>query len=169
MFASDYAYLLRDWSETKVGMDGQGRFYVGNEGLCNTVRFDSESRYPDLTKSQGVLGFNRANGALYVHLERGREARIALSDAAPKGPYLSKFTHPVKNWKAAPDILTWETEGQGPVYLELSGLNPASQYRIEAGSIESVVSTNSQGTLVWQSQFDGYRVKRNVRVRKVTK
>lgn len=169
MYASDYAMLLRDWSETKVGTDSEGRYYIANDGICNTVRFDSENRFPDLTRSKGVLGYNRANGALYVHLSGTGEARIALTEAAPKGPYVTRFTHPIKNWTATPDILTWETEGQGPVHLELSGLPPASQYRIQAGTIESVVSTNSQGTLVWKSQFDGYRVKRNVRVRKVTK
>lgn len=169
MFASEYAKLLRDWTETKIGTDASGRYYIANSGLCNTVRFDAENRYPDLTKSQGVVGFNRANGALYVHLAGTGAARIALTESAPKTPYISKFTHPVKSWSTTPELLTWETEGQGPVHLELSGLIPASQYRIEAGSIESIVSTNSQGTLVWKSQFDGYRVKRKVRVRKVTK
>lgn len=169
MFASDYAEILRDWTETEIGKDQSGRFYVKNEGICDTVRFDKDKRYPDLAKSVGVIGFNRYNDDLYVHLDGSGEARIALTDTPPKGPYVVRYTHRVHNWKATPELITFDTEGQGPVHLELTGLVPASSYRIEAGSIEGVASTDAQGTLVWESQYDGYRVKRKVRIRKVTK
>ena len=167
MFASDYAYLLRDWTETKIGKDSQGRFYVANSGLCNTVRFDNDNRYPDLKNSRGVVGFNRHNGALYIHTDGSGEARIAFTETPPTQPFIEQYSHSIKNWKASPDAVSFNTEGQGPVHLKMGGLIPASQYRIEAGSLEGTVSSNSQGVLEWNSRYDGYRTSRQVRIRKV--
>jgi polysaccharide biosynthesis protein PelA len=167
MFASEYADLLRDSLETKMGTDSQGRFWLSNSGLNSTVRFDNESRYPDLDGSTGVIGFNRANGALYVHLDGRGEAHIALTEQPTQRPYLVRFTQRVKQWKAGKTDITFTAEGQGPAYLQIGNLVPSSPYRIETDSLEATLRTDGQGTLIWQGRFDGYQKSHPVRIRKV--
>lgn len=166
MFASEYANLLEDALETKIGTDSEGRSWIRNKGLAATMRFDRESRYPDLVKSTGVVGFNRANGDLYVHLDGSGEARVALTEQPPQQPYLGQFTHPVTGWRASKELVEFQTRGQGPVYLSIKNLAPSSSYRIETDSEQSVVKADDQGKIEWRGRFDGYRKSQIVRIRK---
>ncbi|MFA5504267.1 MAG: hypothetical protein WC423_02505 [Vulcanimicrobiota bacterium] len=168
IFASQYAEILRDALQTRTGIDSSGRYWLSNQGIHRTLRLDNTTRYPDLAASQGVLGFNRTNGALYVHLDASGEARVALTDTPPQKPYLERFTHRIKDWKATSDLVTFVAEGQGPAHLSIRNLAPSSNYRIETRSGETSVQTDAQGTLIWQGRFDGYRQQQPVRIRKAT-
>ena len=168
MFASDYAELLADALETKTGRDSAGRYWLSNKGTQRTMRLDSEKRFPDFAASQGVIGFNRANEDLYIHLDGTGEARVALTETPPTVPYLERFTHPANNWKASKERVSFVSKGQGPVYLSIRNLLPSSEYRIETGTEETSVRTDAQGTLVWKGRFDGYRKSHSVTIRKAT-
>lgn len=168
MFASEYAAVLQDALESKLGIDGQGRHWLSNAGLTATMRFDKETRYPDLDKSVGVLGFNKVNQDLYVHLDGSGEARVALTETPPKRVYLQRFTHRTKDWRASKDVVSFTASGQGPAHLRIGNLVPSSSYRIETESGEATARTDAQGSLVWQGRFDGYRKSHPVRIRKVT-
>lgn len=167
MFASEYADLLRDYLETKVGTDSQGRIYMANSGRANTLRLDNDKRYPDFSKSQGVIGFNRVNDDLYLHLDGKGEARLALTTTPPTSPYLEKFTHTVKDWTATPAAISFTASGQGPVHLVIRNLAPSADYRIAIRSAEATVRTDEKGTLVWRGRFDGYRQSFPIRIGKV--
>lgn len=169
MFASEYIELLRDTLETKMGVDQQGRYFMRNRGEDATMRFDQTNAYPDMDKSQGVIGFNRANGDLYVHLDGTGEARVALTDQAPAGPYLVRYTQRISNWSISKDAVSFTSYGQGPAYLELANLSPSSSYRIETTSGERTVRTDASGTLTWSGRFDGYRKSHPFSIRKVSK
>ena len=132
------------------------------------MRLDSEKRFPDFAASQGVIGFNRANEDLYIHLDGTGEARVALTETPPTVPYLERFTHPANNWKASKERVSFVSKGQGPVYLSIRNLLPSSEYRIETGTEETSVRTDAQGTLVWKGRFDGYRKSHSVTIRKAT-
>lgn len=168
MFASEYAEILKDTMETKLGRDSQNRYWLSNRGKSVTMRFDDEARFPDLQKSVGVIGFNRANDSLYVHLDGRGEARVALSEQRPSQPYVERFTHRIKDWKAAKGSISFTADGQGPAYLRIGNLIPSSSYRIDAGSGEATVRTDAQGWLEWTGRFDGYDQSHQVRLRKVT-
>jgi hypothetical protein len=166
MFASEYTQVLRDALETKIGVDGSGRYWMKNTGNARTIRMDKEPRFPDFTNSKGIIGFNRVNGDLYLHLDGTGETLLALTDAAPAGPYLERFTQRANNWRVQADGVSFEAEGQGPVHLSIRNLDVSSPYRIETDLEEATVRTDEQGTLVWTSRFDGYGEKHPIRIRK---
>lgn len=168
LFASEYAQILKDALETKLGVDSQGRMWVSNSGRNLTVRLDKEVRHPDLGASSGVIGFYRVNDDLYVHLDGSGEARIALTPTPPTTTYLARFTHRAKDWRASKEEVTFTALGQGPAHLSVANLIPSSPYRIEIDSRETIVRTNEQGVLTWQGRFDGYRQPHPFRIRKVT-
>ncbi len=167
MFASDYVDILRDALETRLGTDSQGRAWISNRGFNATVRFDNEARFPDFAASEGIIGFNRLNDALYVHLDGKGEAAIALTDQPPKVPYLVRFTQRIKDWKASESAVSFVADGQGPAFLEMANLVPSSSYRIQTDSLETTLRTDGQGRLIWQGRFDGYHKLHRVQLRKV--
>jgi polysaccharide biosynthesis protein PelA len=168
MFASEYAEVLADALRTKIGLDSSGRFWMSNNGVLRTMRIDKEDRYPDFASSQGIIGFNRANDDLYVHLDGSGEARVTLTETPPKVPYLERFTHRIKDWKASEAGVSFVASGQGPAHLTIRNLKPSSEYRIESDSEEASVRTDAQGTLVWTGRFDGYRTSHPMTIRKAT-
>ena len=168
MFASDYTDILADSLETKLGTDSQGNYWCQNNGELRTVRFDNESRYPDLLNSKGLIGFNRANKDLYLHLDGRGEATIRLTDAPPTQVYIEKFSHRIDDLKMDKNGLAFTASGQGPAHLIVRNLHPGGTYRIDDSAGETAAVADSAGTLQWTGRLTGYKKEHPFRIRKIS-
>lgn len=79
--ASDYAAIADNFFDIRIERVGEAAWAVTGHADLETVRFDNAQALAlDLAASEGVLGANRANGALYVTLDRARpRALVALA------------------------------------------------------------------------------------------
>ena len=68
IFTSDYIKGVKGFLSGEVFRLDDNGWAFKNYGLCRTVRFDDKKKFPDLTRSRGVIGFNRWQDYLYVHL-----------------------------------------------------------------------------------------------------
>jgi polysaccharide biosynthesis protein PelA len=118
--ADAYARLVQGWHTARVAADGSGVWTVSHAGSCRTLRFDGERRSPDLQASRGVAGFNRANGALYVHLS-APEARVVLTSAVPARPYLHEASAPLTIWRVSARSLSAGFQSEAPATVVLAG------------------------------------------------
>ena len=84
--ASHYAAIADDFYATEIRKVEPMAWEILSRGALQTVRFDdAEGLALDLDRSRGVIGVQRANGALYVALDAAEPvARVALS-SRPEG------------------------------------------------------------------------------------
>jgi len=61
-------------------------------GRCRTVRLDGETRGVDFTRSRGLAGARRMNGALYLHLATS-DAEVVLAQDPPRRPHVEQANH----------------------------------------------------------------------------
>jgi hypothetical protein len=88
MTASEYVDWVRGFYSARLSRGANGTWTVRNYGACRTLRFDDTGAAVDLRASRNVLGFRREERRLFVHLEAGDEAVIALASDPPRGTYL---------------------------------------------------------------------------------
>lgn len=84
--ASQYAAIADSFFGIEITQVDVNAWIVAKRGELHTVRFDAADGLSlDMAASIGVLGGNRANGALYVSLDPAMaEARVALRKTAPQ-------------------------------------------------------------------------------------
>ena len=116
MTASEYVAWARGFRTARLERLGPEDWVVRDYGACRTLRFDGDVGVPQLSRCRGVRGFRRDGNALYVHLDAGPEARLAMGKSEPDVPYLMEANGhweggAVESW-SAPDG-TWMTP-QGP-------------------------------------------------------
>lgn len=128
--ASRYARMVEGFYAGSVREATPGTWVVSGAGACRTLRFDHEARTPNLAASRGVAGYNRANGALYVHLA-GPDATVVLTDR-PAGPlpHLVESSAPVAAWTARGRAITASLEAEAPARLTLAGFGAAQAVKV---------------------------------------
>ena len=82
VFTSDFIRMAKGYLTTRIRVAGPEQFVVSDYGDCLTVRFDTQSKVPDLNRCRNVLGYTREPQGLYVALNPGSQsARIVLTRA----------------------------------------------------------------------------------------
>jgi len=128
---------------------------------------------PDLARSRGVLGYDRANGSLYVHLDEGTVHEIQLTQVAAPGLRLHSATHYIEDWRATPAGVTFSARGLGPARIVIAGLSPATIYdvtvdRTAGGPAETVLggprTTDADGNLLIETELHGYHGRYRINV-----
>ncbi|MFA6600176.1 MAG: hypothetical protein WCU74_04060 [Candidatus Omnitrophota bacterium] len=130
LFTSEYVARAEAFSKASVSETPGGWIFKGF-GDLRTVRLDSERRYPDLKRSEGVIGFHTWRGHLYVHLNNVPQAVLVLSDAAPaETPYLESASAPVDDWKVEGGRILFRTRVVGGAGYEIRNLQAGKEYRV---------------------------------------
>ncbi|MDD2499680.1 MAG: bifunctional glycoside hydrolase 114/ polysaccharide deacetylase family protein [Geobacter sp.] len=89
IYTSEYVNKVLDFNRTVVARDSNG-WLIRNSGDLRQLRLPISAGYPDLKKSQNVLGFNDHGDSRYVHLGPGGEARLILQQQPPVLPWLQR-------------------------------------------------------------------------------
>lgn len=160
LFVSEYCDLVEGfYSGTIDEIEGGGWHFKGYGG-CQTVRFDGESRFPDLVRSKGILGFNRWEGSLYLHLAPEGEATLYWTDAEPMVPYLVDGSAPLSQMAFTDGEITFATRAFDSAEFRFAKLPAETDYLVEiegAGtsarrSVKSSASGELELTLPIRSQ-----------------
>lgn len=167
MFVSDYIPMVSDLITLQLGQDSQGRTVIHNSGQCRTLRWDNPSKYVDMARSQGVLGFLKEGNRLYVHLDSGQQHRVAWSEAppAPGTFYLEKASHRLEGLVRKGTQVDFRLHGVGPAHFSFAGFKPG-RYRLTVqGQGERPVTVGNDGKLQWQGELDRYQGQYAVSIR----
>jgi hypothetical protein len=110
IYASDYARKVEDFFRLVVARDGDTWRIRGAQAL-RELRIDQAMGYPDLARSQGIVGFADHGNDRYVHLSGEEEVVLALTQQPPSAPYLVESDAPIRRWK----------QGAGSFEVSLAG------------------------------------------------
>ena len=159
VYASDYVRLVEGFISGRLVRRGARVWLVTDNGACQTLRFDSCALYPDLDQCTGVLGFRHYQGALYVFLDETREHTIALTESAPRKPYLTLATAPVNQLRLEGDrALTYHSQALVQARFVWANLPPGAGFTVltEGKQVtEQQVQVDSRGVLAFTAQLGG--------------
>ena len=122
LFASQYSLIIKDFYYSQVGKTGDGGYIIKNAGYLRTVRFDNRKIFPDLEKSENILGFDYCNDSLYIFLDENTEHKIYLTSEPQSKVYLKSASHYIDIWRGNDDKVTALIRGIGPGYMEIENL-----------------------------------------------
>lgn len=119
IFVSEYTAKVLDFTGIALARSGEAWVIRGN-GSLRELRIPASSGYPDLARSEGVIGFADAGESRYIHLAGG-SSRLILSPSAPSRPYLASANGIVSGWSADARRLSLTLEGRLPLAFALGG------------------------------------------------
>lgn len=152
--ASHYSAIADDYFATEIEQVDLFSWAVVNRGAMQTLRFDdAEQLALDMTRSSGVLGSNRHEGALFVSLDKAVErsvvtlrARIALTVGAAPPPEPVSLVD--SRWQIYGLVreacgFSFEATGFGPGDM-LWQVPPRQGYRVSATRGEQLLSQETR-------------------------
>jgi hypothetical protein len=158
MFTSDYVRTVQGFMSTQIAREGDNGWRIRDYGILRTMRFDDETRVPDLRASQNVIGYQQYQGSLYVFLGEAPESLIMLTTTAPTQPYVAQASHRVLDWRQDGNALSLRMEGIGRKKLVIGNLRPNADFELieQAGGERRLqLRTDGQGMLTWASDAKG--------------
>ncbi len=156
VFTSQYIEMVHGYLNVKLLRDGDHRYIVRDYGNCLTLRFDTNDRLPDLSRSVNVLGYFISSQGLYVSLMPGKpEAIVALSEKAllPEGkphPYLQNASGWVTDFTVKDNLIRIVYRGFGNGRITLAGLPPQRTYALSGNGFKGcpiLIKSNDRGEL----------------------
>ncbi|MFL5307457.1 MAG: hypothetical protein ACJ8F1_19720, partial [Polyangia bacterium] len=99
-----------------------GSWLVRNLGALATLRLPAALGWPDLDKSQGVVGVRDLPQGRYVTLDPGHPVALALAPDRPRGPYVLASNAAVASFRRlGADTIRFHLRGHIPVEAEIGG------------------------------------------------
>jgi polysaccharide biosynthesis protein PelA len=110
LFLSEYASKVLAFQKASIAVRiDDGVWQLGDFGDLRTVRLAHALGYPDMTKSTGVAGVRDVKEGRYVTLARDKSlVELAVSQAAPKVPYVESANGRVLSWSRSGKRTTFE-------------------------------------------------------------
>ncbi len=130
LFASEYLNIAEDFIKTRIWKEKDGIFRIENDGDLRTVRFKSPV-FPDMEKSENVIGYQHSQGQTYIHLLGKKRNKIVLNSKPPNSPYLEQGTYEVNDFHHKKGALALSIMGFGKAYFKFGGLRPSIPYAIQ--------------------------------------
>ena len=138
--------MVEGFIDANIIKEKDDRWHIENYGNCRTVRFDAVNKYPDLKKSENVVGYSRDTASVYVYLDTGVEAVVVLSNSQTDELYLKKSTALVSNLKRLNGkSATFTALGFSPMMFSWKNFQPNTGYivQISATSINKTIEVLS--------------------------
>lgn len=120
VFASDYIRRIHDFNQIAIRRIDGGWQIRGAQHL-RQLRIDDSAGYPDLQRSQGVLGYWQEGTHRYIHLGSS-EATLILQPTPPDSPYLAQSNGKLTGWQITPSGIEASLAGQVPLQFVLANL-----------------------------------------------
>jgi len=121
VWASEYAAAVRGFEEASLARRLDGRWLFRGLGGLSTVRLPAALGWPDLDRSEGVVGVRDLPQGRYVALAPAKNPSLALSAAAPRGPYLLASNAAITSFERTAGGLSLHLRGHMPVEAEIGG------------------------------------------------
>jgi hypothetical protein len=124
---SEYTAKVLDFNGMALARSGEAWLIRGG-GSLRELRVPTSMGYPDLARSEGVIGYADAGEARYIHMS-GANCKLVLSSKPPERPYLAGANAALSDWAADGRHLSMTLEG----HLDLVfSLGDAGHCRVKA-------------------------------------
>ncbi len=146
MTALEFARVTRDSRDTRLVKTAPRRWVALNEGRLRTFRLPAGAGVPDLAASEGVTGWRRERGVIYVHTNGEPRVVIETTDEESRHARLVTASAEVRVEELTPSSLKLRTLSR-PATLEIAGFEPGTT--IEVGGLENTETheTDAEGRL----------------------
>jgi hypothetical protein len=173
LFTSEYVAIVEDFIGLRTYELRDGAYLVRHNGALRTIRFDNDKLYPDLRKSEGVLGYLNYQNSTYVHLSEGNESTIFMSSEQPGEVYLRYGSHYISNWSTSDSQVSFRADGLGKAEFAFANLTPNREYGLSIVPVvgtssvtDETIRTDETGAMAFKSTFVGYQGKYDIRITK---
>ncbi len=143
--ASDYARSVMGFISARWQRLDAGVWRLRGWGDCRTVRVDGAHSGVDLSRSEGVAGYRRAPGCLYVHLSKP-DATLVLASEPPRLPHLEQASAPLSDWGVSNTRVRGVWQARGPLEVVLAGFGKNQELTV-TGPGNRRVRADSEGRL----------------------
>jgi polysaccharide biosynthesis protein PelA len=114
IFGSTYIRKVVDFNELAIARDGEGwRIIGGNE--VRTLRVPKRMGFPDMGRSEGVLGWWDEDDVRYIHLDGGPSSLLVMGGKQSGQARLARA-----NGRVARVSGGWKVEGSRPLELQFA-------------------------------------------------
>jgi len=182
LFASEYVSIMKDFIGLSQYILPDGGFEIFHKNALRTIRFDNigmqhHSQYPDLQRSQGIIGYLNYQNSLYVHLNENQKQTIYLQSTEPSEVYLKYGSHYTEKWQATSEKVSFNIRGLGVGTFAIANLTPEAIYSLSIKKMSSQstdsqiikdesVRTDNNGELKFKATFVGYQGRYLISIKK---
>ncbi|MCB1229631.1 MAG: endo alpha-1,4 polygalactosaminidase [Verrucomicrobiae bacterium] len=146
MTALQFAKITRDSWGTKLVQTGNHRWVALNEGRLRTFRVPGNAGFPDLAHSDGVIGYRRENGQLYVHTDGRPRITLQLASDEVRHPRIETASTEIQVSELTADTVKLQVADR-PASLQLAGFAPNQTVSVTIDRLSETHETNAVGQL----------------------
>ena len=151
IYASTYSEMVVDnYRRVAIAKVPDGDWLIHGARNLRTLRLAPSMGWPDLQRSQGVIGYADLHDGRYVSLDGRADVVLHLTDHPPRVPYLVQANAPLQSWQRSGRTLHFSFAGFQPVRLEIGGTAGACRVSGAAGGVKS-----TRGRSGWWYAFVG--------------
>lgn len=148
----DYVKKVQEFNDLVIARSLDDEWFVMGHAHLQEMRLPFRKVFPNMVKSEGVIGFNRVNDDVYIHLSKDSISKIILSKELPKMPYLVEANAQVSLWERNENKLHFKLEGYVPLIFKLA--NIAKNCRV-TDSEGHVLLANKKGEYAFREALKG--------------
>jgi hypothetical protein len=153
LYTSEYLDMVQGFFTMELSQTDAYTWTIENGGACRTLRFDHDTRTPDLKRSRGILGWSRWEKHLYVYLDGSPRCVLALASTENETPHLAHAAALLRHWKQAANTLEFEGRSFGTAPVELAGLIPGSGWSLHVEPLNDLSGQRSHSGTLQKTQY----------------
>lgn len=101
-----------------------GSWLITNNGPLRELRWQENRGKPELASGSNIIGFNKVNDDIYIHLGTANESVLRFTPTAPTRPYLIDANADVSEWtQVNPGLIRFTLQGFLPLEFKLANMS----------------------------------------------
>ncbi len=148
VFGSDFAIKVPDYRQAGVARYLDGAWKLSALGNVRSIRMLDGRRWPDMTRSKGIVGATALHDGVYVHTNGADEVTFKTRSKAPAQVHLVSSNGQILRWDNTGSGLKFRIAGEVPVSLELGG-SVVTACTLNAGGRAVQGVTTATGTITF--------------------
>lgn len=144
--ALEFARITRDSWETRLVRTAPRRWVALNGGRLRTFRLPASAGFPDLAASEGLTGYRRERGVIYLHTKGDSRVTIQMTDKETRHARLESASAGVRVEAQTASSMKLRTLSR-PVTLKLAGFAPGTTLEVSGLGNTETHQTDAEGRL----------------------
>ncbi|OGS23212.1 MAG: hypothetical protein A2252_00855 [Elusimicrobia bacterium RIFOXYA2_FULL_39_19] len=169
IFTSEYCRIAGDFINMRVWREKNGDWRFLTKGHLRTLRFD-KIVFPDMVKSEGIMGYCTINDNIYIHLDNSKEYRLVLAEKEKHIPHLHSSTFKINTFKNENGNIKITFNAGSKGSIKIADLIPEANYKItvtdanKQSIISSDVKVDYSGMYIFQEYLPDIYVDYEIQV-----
>jgi hypothetical protein len=122
VYPSEFIKIARDFEKVEIEEIKEDNFRIKNLHNLKTLRMKFKYKYPDLKKSENILGYKLVNKDIYFHIGKESRATLVLSSEKPVQPYVEECNGNIESISINKENKTVHTIFKKPNFLKEGGV-----------------------------------------------